>query len=174
MVGENYISEIDLEWQRKKATHSPATGMLKKCYIENGLGIADIELIKMHVDEHLSAAEIGRRIGVWGYYVGIRLRVLKVYQKGKRALSKKLNDKHIKFLHYNGYTTREIGKIMDVSHHTIVRHLKRMNITLGRGHTPVGAVKLKILKGIVTPEALKKFAHKKKTDDKKEGGEPNE
>lgn len=168
MPDEKYISMADLKWlhKKEKSEKLPKSKSLR-CYIKDGLGFPDDELIEMHVKQHLSAAEIGRRKRIWGYYVGLRLKALKIYEPNKKPLRRKLNIKHIKHLYMHGYSPREIAAIVGVSHNTIARHLKReggLN-PYGSQNSPVSSVKKKALSGVIKDErmALKKFGHKNKT-----------
>jgi DNA-binding CsgD family transcriptional regulator len=165
MRDENYISEKDFEWERKKIRISPKRRGIPYL-IKDGLGIPDEELIRLHTVEHLSALEIGKRIKQTDYMVRQRLKVLNVYSKGKRALRRTdLNDKHIKFLYNRGHSPTEIGEIMEASRDAVLNHLKHINVSVSSVNTPVLCVRLKVLNHILDEKtAYKKFAHKKKEE----------
>jgi predicted DNA-binding protein YlxM (UPF0122 family) len=165
MPDQNWISEKDAEWERKKIIISPKKKLLPYL-IKDGLGVPDKELIRLHTVENLSALEIAKKINQTDYMVRQRLKVLKVYHKGKRALRRMdLNDDHIKFLYNRGYSPTEIGVIVGASRNAILNHLKHINIAPSKVNTPVLCVRLKVLNHILDKEtAFKKFANKKKIE----------
>jgi predicted DNA-binding protein YlxM (UPF0122 family) len=163
MFDENSDSEREREWARKKIIYSPKKKVIAYLTID-GLGIPDKELIRLHTVDNLSASEIGKKIKQTDYMVRQRLKMLRVYSKGKRLLRRTdLNDKHIKFLYNRGYSPTEIGHMVGASRNAILNHLKHSNVHISKVNTPVLCVELKIMHHILDKEtAYKKFANKKK------------
>lgn len=113
--------------------------------VADGLSVTDKELTNLHVVQRLSAEEIARRIKERPTFVRKRLRNLNIYDKTRRPLKRKLDDKQVVLLYRQGYSPTEIGKFFGgVSHKAILLHLRKAGVVLLPSRTPVGYAHAKI------------------------------
>lgn len=145
----------------KREVHEPLN--MPRYAKVDGLAVPDVELRRLHLEERLSAKQIGERIGEEAFFVRARLRKLKIYDRKIRSFRKELDVGRISFMYQQGYSPVEIGRIMMVGKNTVVRRLKRVGILM-RNRNPAEYVKAKIKSGVLGEDALKIFSCRRGKD----------
>ncbi len=131
--------------------------------MKNSCSIPDAELMRLHIQEKKTAAELARMTGETALFMRAKLRsdnMKNCYRNNFRPRKRELDEKELLLRYELGYSPREIGDFFGVSAPTIRARLK----ALGRRRdykTSVQYLKGKIAHGLKSPAELKKFGFRK-------------
>jgi len=132
--------------------------------VVDGLSASDAELKRMHLEEWLSAKQIGERIGENALFVRERLKGLGVYNGTIRSFRKQpLDGSRMYSMYQQGYSPAEIGRVVKLSTNSVVHRLRKVGLFL-EGRTPVDYIRAKIASGELPKDAMKRFSCRRGND----------